>query len=149
MKKGADMSRLLPIAEQLIMVGALGSQMQQRKVDRTSQIIFGMAAVLGVLAVIFLIFALSYWLRAQYSPDVAALATAGVVLSLALLVTAIGYAYSTIRRTKINSVTDELKDKVMKAVEAVTEEMEDPIRQYPKSSVALATLAGYMVGNKV
>lgn len=143
------MSKLLPIAEQLLMMGAIGGQMQPRKQDKTLQIIYGFAAVLVLVSVMFMILALSYWLKQNYEPDVAAIVTGGVVLSLALLVTAVGYAYSVIRKSKIHAVGDELKDKVFKAIEDISEELEDPIRDYPKSSVALATLAGYLFGTKI
>lgn len=143
------MSKLLPVAEQLLMLGALGGQMKPRKSDRTQQIIFGFAGVLALVSVVYLIVALSYWLKMQYSPDVAALATAGITLSFAILVAAAGYTITVIRKTKVEAVTDELRDKVMQVISAVSEEMEDPIRDHPKSSVALATLAGYVVGNRL
>ncbi len=143
------MSRLLPMAEQLLMMGAIGGQMQPRRQDKTGLAIFGFSAVLGVVSMVYLIIAMSYWLKTQYTPEVAALVTAGTVLSLALLVAACGYAYNVARKSKVEAVTDELKIKVIKAIEAVSEEMEDPIRNYPKSSVALATLAGYLFGTKV
>ena len=60
-----------------------------------------------------------------------------------------GYTYNVIRKSKIEAVADEMKEKMIHALEAVSEEMEDPIRNYPKSSLALATLAGYLVGNRV
>ncbi len=142
------MSRLLPIAEQLLMMGALGAQAPRRQ-DKTQLFIYGFAGILALVAVIFMIFAMSYWLKQQFTPDVAALATAGIVLALALLVAACGYTYSVVRKNKINAVGDELKDKIMAVVNAVSEEMEDPIRDHPKSSVALATLAGYFVGNRL
>jgi hypothetical protein len=142
------MSKLLPVAE-LLMLGAIGGQDNARKQDRVNQIIFGAAALLGVVAVIYLIFALSYWLRTQYSPDVAALATGGIALTVALLIAAVGYTYNVIRKSKIEAVTDEMKEKVVHALETMSEEMEDPIRNYPKSSIAIATLAGYLVGNRV
>ena len=143
------MSRLLPLAEQLLMMGAIGGQMKPRQQDKTLQIIFGFAAVLGIVSVMYVIVAMSYWLKTQYAPEVAALITSGAVLLVALLIAACGYAYSIARKSKIEAVTDELKLKVINAIEAVSEEMEDPIRTYPKSSVALATLAGYMVGTKL
>jgi ElaB/YqjD/DUF883 family membrane-anchored ribosome-binding protein len=71
------------------------------------------------------------------------------ILALALLVAAAGYAYSVIRKNKIEAVGDEIKDKVLKVLESVADEMEDPIRDHPKSSVAIATLAGYLVGNRL
>jgi hypothetical protein len=142
------MNKLLPVAE-LLMLGALGGQENARKTDRVNQMLFGAAALLGVVAVIYLIFALSYWLRTQYTPDVAALATGGIALAIALLVAAIGYTYNVIRNSKIEAVTDEMKEKMLHALETVSEEMEDPVRNYPKSSIALATLAGYLVGNRV
>lgn len=143
------MSKLLPVAEQLLMLGALGGQMKPRQSDRTQQIIFGFAGVLALVAFVYLIVALSYWLKQQYAPDVAALATAGVTLSFAILVAAAGYAVTVIRKNKVEAVTDELRDKVMQVIDAVSEEMEDPIRDHPKSSVAIATLAGYLVGNRL
>lgn len=143
------MSKLIPVAEQLLMLGALGGQMKPRQSDRAQQIIFGFAGVLALVAVVYLIVALSYWLKMQYSPDVAALATAGITLSFAILVAAAGYTITVIRKTKVAAVTDELRDKVMQVISAVSEEMEDPIRDHPKSSVALATLAGYVVGNRL
>lgn len=143
------MNKLLPVAEHLLMMGVLGGQVQPRKVDRAQQIIFGFAGVLTLVALLYLIVAVSYWLRAQYTPDVAALATAGIILCFALLVTAAGYAYAVIRKSKIDAVADEMKNKVMHVLETMSEEMEDPIRNYPKSSVAIATLAGYMVGNRL
>lgn len=143
------MSRLLPVAEQLLMLGALGGQVQPRRSDKLGMIIFGVAALLGVVALVFLIVAMSYWLQSRYSPDLAALLTAGVALSFAVLVAAVGYAVNEIRKNKINAVADELKERVSNALEAVSEEMEDPIRAYPKSSLALASLAGYVIGSKV
>ncbi len=143
------MSKLIPVAEQLLMLGALGGQMKPRQSDRAQQIIFGFAGVLTLVAVVYLIVALSYWLKMQYTPDIAALATAGITLSFAILVAAAGYTITVIRKTKVAAVTDELRDKVLQVISAVSEEMEDPIRDHPKSSVALATLAGYVVGNRL
>jgi hypothetical protein len=141
--------RLLPLAEQLLMMGALNTQLPKARPDKTQQVIYGFAGVLALVAVIFMILAMSYWLKEQYSPDVAALGTAGITLTFSLLVAACGYTYSVLRKSKIHAVGDELKDKIMSALEAMSEEMEDPIRDHPKSSVALATLAGYVIGNRV
>lgn len=143
------MSRLLPIAEQLLMMGALSSRAAPRPQDRLYQTIYAVSGVLAVIALICLAAAFSYWLRQQYTPDVAALVAGLGMLALALLVAAVGYAVSVIRKNKIEAVTDEIKNKVLHALESVADEMEDPIRDHPKSSVAIATLAGYLVGNRL
>lgn len=132
------------------MMGALGSRMAPPKPqDRLNQTLYAVAGVLGVVALICMAAAFSYWLRQQYPPDVAALVAGLGILALALLVAAAGYAYSVIRKNKIEAVGDEIKDKVLKVLESVADEMEDPIRDHPKSSVAIATLAGYLVGNRL
>ena len=144
------MSRLLPIAEQLIMMSALGSRAATpRPQDRLYQTIYAVSGVLAVVALICLAAAFAYWLRQQYTPDVVALVAGLGILALALLVAAAGYAVSEIRKNKIEAVGEEIKKKVLTALESVADEMEDPIRDHPKSSVAIATLAGYLVGNRL
>ncbi len=143
------MSRLLPLAEQLLMMGALGSRMTPRPQDRLYQTIYALSGILAVIALICMAAAFSYWLRQQYAPDVAAMVAGLSMLALALLVAAAGYAVSVIRKNKIEAVTDEIKNKVLNALESVADEMEDPIRDHPKSSVAIATLAGYLIGNRL
>lgn len=143
------MSRLLPIAEQILMMGALGSRVAPRPQDRLHQTVYAVAGVLAVVALVCMAAAFSYWLRQQYSPDVAAMVAGLGILALALLVAAAGYTISVIRKNRIEAITDEMKDKVLNALETIADEMEDPIRNHPKSSVAVATLAGYLIGNRL
>ena len=142
-------SSLMAIAEQ-----ALVTQFEKRNtiVSHESKpkmffiLFFGLMLFTGTG---FIIYASYVWLTKNYALEIAAALTGGIALSLALLSCLIAYAVTLYKRHKIKEVKNQILDIVQSAFEIAEEEFSEPIRENPKTSALAASVAGYLIGERL
>lgn len=97
----------------------------------------------------FLIYGAHIWLAQTYAPDVAALATGGLSLALALVVGVGAYALRRWRRAGFTKKRGEIVKSLEDAVSSLDDQFGGPIRENPKTAVLLATIAGFVLEDRV
>lgn len=147
---------LLPLITQMVIEGITkGTRPMLPSVNSKGIGLVAGAAMLGVLGLGFLLFAGFIYLQKFYDAEIAALIVAGVLLAMALIVGLLGrsaikqrgfvsyYRASPSSSSPVSDIAKTVKD----LIDGVTQELEEPIRDNPKTAIALASLAGYLAGD--
>ena len=137
-----------------VMISLLNGWLTQPKKSGHSKLaglwLLAMSCLLACAGLIYLLITLSSWIETYYGPTVAALGTALAAFFLSGLASA-GYVY--LERPKPVAHGDDSVVKTVEsliaAVERATEGLDEPIANNPRTSVALASLAGYVTANKM
>jgi hypothetical protein len=136
------------VAEQLILAVLLnGTGMSEKK----NQIGLGLAALSLFLALTglgFLMAAGYAFLQEQFDTKTAAFYMALVTLACATVSSLTAYALFHYRQKRIRSYQRTITDNIHSAINAVSDELEGPIRDNPKTAALLAGLAGYAAAQR-
>ncbi|MCE7887576.1 MAG: hypothetical protein DYH13_08785 [Alphaproteobacteria bacterium PRO2] len=106
----------------------------------------------GFLAVAgggFLVAAGYDWLITNYDLQTARLVIGAGTMSLGIIIAAAVYSIYAEKRKQIEGYYSILKNNIHTALEVVGEELEEPIRENPKTAVMIASLAGYIAAEKL
>lgn len=107
------------------------------------------ALIFSVVGVSFLIAAGYEWLLMQHGLQTARLYTGAICITLALVAAAAAGAFYSYKRAKAETYYLVLRENVQSAIAMLGDEMEEPIRENPKTSILLASLAGYIAAEKI
>ncbi len=89
------------------------------------------------------------WLVTHYDLQTARLVIGALILSLGIIIAAVVYGVYDKKRRQLQNYYGMLKDNIHSALEVVGEELEEPIRENPKTAVMIASLAGYIAAEKL
>ncbi len=117
--------------------------------NKSYHFMMAFAGLFVLIAFIFLLIALYYSLSKQYAPDMAALMTAGASLAIALLTVLAGHTVREYSRPKIDRTFHDIKSQFDAALKNMEGDWEAPIRENPKTAVALAALAGLLLADRI
>ena len=100
--------------------------------------------------VFFLAMALYQYLTRTFPPSGAALVSAAIFFAAALLAAVIRKLMTReAQPPRHTSAEEELKEKIHFLMLSLFNELEEPIRDHPKTSVTIATLAGMFAGRRM
>lgn len=143
------LTRLLPLVEGFLLDRMLHSGMFVSRRSKAGIVLLIMAGLLSLVALLFVIVAGYQWALAHFTADKAALLTALFILAVAAALTAGALHLLHRRQSRFKEMKQELTQQLTSLYDAVAEEMDDPVRNHPKTTVALATLAGFLLANRV
>tara|TARA_R110000764_G_scaffold4085_1_gene16893 strand:- start:7798 stop:8232 length:435 start_codon:yes stop_codon:yes gene_type:complete len=138
---------LLPLAQSVAMNNLAN---KKTHVIRKSKIGLSLMTLAGFClsgSVIFTIISGYGWLLTQYSQPIAALLVAGIIGGGALIFGLIGYRVLS-KKPPPAVQSDEMNEIITLAIDILGKELTDPIRDNPKTSMLLASLAGYIAGDQ-
>lgn len=141
-----------PVIKQVITQGILGSAKAKVRYNTAGIALFGLAGSVGFLGLVFLAIAWNNYLLSAYSAPVAAAVTGGSVLLLALVISGCGYWILRRRKSAGNLIPakeKEVEDMIDLVLDSMLSELEEPIRQNPKTAMAIAGLAGLVAGDRL
>lgn len=148
---------LLPLITQMVIEGiSKGTRPVLPRLNAKGIALVACSAILGLLGLGFTLFAGFIYLQNFVEPEFAALIVAGIIFFFAAIIglmgrkSIVGYGYVTYRRSSSPSSSSPVADiaqTVKNLIEGVTTELEEPIRDNPKTAIALASLAGYLAGD--
>jgi hypothetical protein len=106
------------------------------------------SAFLGVIAVFFLALSLYKYLEKTYTSDIAALGAAGAVLLLAMLSYLVAWiAGRKKKQLQTVSAQNDMKNDIRVLIHDVCRELDEPVRENPKTTLLIAALAGFFIAN--
>lgn len=111
--------------------------------------LLALSGLLGVVSVVYAAIALHTYLLENYMPMTAALLTCLVCLGLAVISLT---ARDLLRRRSIKKQTEatpDIKNALLSALSSITQELEEPVAENPRTSIVLAGITGYMTGNRL
>jgi len=151
------MAVIAPLIAQMVIDGLVNRPAQQPVALRKTDVAFGLLSVFLMCAgAIFLLIAFYQYALISQGAVIAALLTGGAAVLASALI-GIGLSIKKAARksrqkhmaSAAASQADRLKDELIAALSAATEGLEDPIARNPRTSVLLASLAGYAAANKM
>lgn len=89
------------------------------------------------------------YMAANYPPDIAALMTGGFAIVFAAAVACIGYLFLSYRKYKVSKIKADIAQTIAGAMDMFSDELGEPIKDNPKTSVLIASLAGFIAGEKL
>ncbi len=89
------------------------------------------------------------WLQEQYGVRVATLYMGGGTLALAALCAIIASMIVYARQVKAKTYAKIVMENIHSAIHTVTQELEEPIQENPKTAALIATMAGYMAAKNL
>ncbi len=148
---------LLPLITQMVIEGiSKGTRPVLPRLNSKGIALVACSATLALLGLGFTIFAGFLYLQNFFEAEIAALIVAGGIFFFAAIVGLFGKksiaerGYVTYHRSSSHSNSSPVADiaqTVKSLIEGVTTELEEPIRDNPKTAIALASLAGYLAGD--
>lgn len=142
------MNQALAFAENMLMERIIGNETPLTGKSKAGLGLMSLTLLLAGAAVIFFLYATYIWLSQNFPPSTAAYYAGGITLAAAALTSLAGYGLSQYRQYRIRQIKREVRETVQEALTIVTDELEDPVKDNPKTSVALAAFAGYVAGDR-
>jgi hypothetical protein len=145
------MERLMPLLKEALISGALAHVVRGRN-DRNFAA-FGLVLLGGflvALASVFLSLACFHWLQGLYAPPVAGIACAALLLALSLALFLVGRALAGRAESAGARRSQEEIDRLVSLVtDELPQELIAPVKENPKTALALAAITGLLLGGKI
>jgi hypothetical protein len=107
------------------------------------------SACFGFVAALFLLAGGYLWLESLYGTQTALLIVGSAAASLSVISILIVWLVEREKRHRIAAYQSNVSKTIEEAISKVLSELEQPVRDYPKSAVSLAALAGYVASDKM
>jgi hypothetical protein len=144
-----NLLRAVALAETLFSAGRATTNVAPPPKNRAVQCFLALSVLLGAVSFVFFMIALNTWLQTSYSKEASALITALVSLGTALLLALCATAGSLYRQARMMRIKQVVRRNAMNFFQSAAKEMDDPIRNHPGLSAALATIIGFLVAKKI
>jgi hypothetical protein len=141
------MSGIASVVEELIVAAVFSEKASMPRKNKTDWALTALSVLLAGAGILFLILALDRYLEDIYTPVLAALACTGCLFTATVILTFIVHCLRTKRMVRMNSTRHPLAENLHAILEAACIELEDPIKENPKTAVLAAALAGFLATN--
>lgn len=116
--------------------------------SKVVEALIGVTAALLLLGLGFMIYAAHLWVSKNHSEEMAALVTGGLLMALAAFsIGGMSFLVSYTRR-RVARVKDDITRSLTQIMDIAADELAEPVRDNPKTSVLIATLAGFIAGER-
>lgn len=111
---------------------------------------FSVALTFVLIGIGFFLYAIYHWFLMTYPPFTATLLLGFIFLGLGFLAAAIVFAVTAYQRRKIMQMRTSITQDVKEFMDLVEEEFEfdNPLRENPKTTVAISSLVGFLLGDR-
>lgn len=142
------MNNILSLAEQVVVDRVLSNNPPVSGKTKAGVSFMLISAFFVFIGLAFLMYAGFLWLLRNYSFEEAALGVGLGSLLLAGVIGLISYITLKYRQAKIKQAKQDLIETMEAAIELADHEFSEPIRNNPKTSILVASVAGYVVGER-
>lgn len=147
MTRANEISYLVPLIQNIVVSKMAGSR--PGGASETSLTLTAMSFVLTSAGLVFVLFGEYLWLKTYFQSDTAAIIVAGTSYVLALVTAVIGKAMDRRKKNeKALSLTEDASKAVSQIINSLSAELESPVRENPKTAMVLASLAGFVAGER-
>jgi Na+/melibiose symporter-like transporter len=142
------MTDLAALPEKLLMERILHGNSAWAERSRLELSLIAASGFLLLLGAGFLIFAMHLWFQKTYPPETAAAFTGVALLAVALVTLLVSLRIVRWRRDRLKELKQEVHDTLQSTFQFLEDELEEPVQNNPITAVVLASLAGYVAGEK-
>jgi hypothetical protein len=143
------MRGLTRIAEHIILEKVLSGGVTFHSQNKFKQAFLTLAGIFALLSLGFFIYASHLYLQTQYPPEEAAFYTSLIALSISLLMFAGALTVMYYKQRVLKHIRSEVSSLLHSLIDFIEEEFKEPVQENPKTSVTVASIAGYMAGQKL
>lgn len=111
--------------------------------------LYALSVVFMLAAIVLLLVALHTSAAVVYTPAQAWTITAGATMALGVMGILVATIITSRRARVIHNHIDDTGKALIEALDTATQGLEEPIADNPRSAMLLASLAGYLAGNKL
>lgn len=142
------MASIMPLVQQMLMMRMAGGGGHSSPSSLAGGVAMTAVSVaMTVMGLAFALYAGNLWLMTFLPPEIAAISTAGVAFVLALVSAMIGKAVATRKKRHVPATApSDVTHIISNIINALGDELDDPIRENPKTAIMLASLAGFVAG---
>lgn len=108
-----------------------------------------LAALLLFIGACFLIAGAFLWMLNNYSPEFATAVTGLLIMFFGILIALGAWCLHEYKKSRIKHYKDEVTGVLGSIMSTIADELEEPIRENPKTAVALSLLAGALISKNV
>ena len=137
------------LAERLITDKVLQAYTAVASQDKASHGLVMAAGAFSAVGLGFMLYAAHLWLQDNFRPDQAAALTGLVAMSIGLVIALSYLALMHYKRSVVKTIQHDIRETVQEAVESFDDLLREPVQKKPKTSVAAASVAGFMAGEKL
>lgn len=139
------MSGIATVVEELLLATVISEKILMPRKSKADWALIGLSALLGSMGVFLAALGLDRFLEERYPPDLAAMITAGLLFAAAFVSAAVAYFLRRQRALKLAEERNEFGKNILSLLDEVCSELNEPVRESPKTAVMLAALAGFFV----
>lgn len=143
------MSNLLATAENLLIDRILSDDSPFSGKSKARLGLSTLAGLLLAVALGFFIYASYIWMTSNYPPETAAIMAGGLTLLTSCICSLSAYAIAHYKRTRIKQMKQDMTKTMQNALEMADDELSQPIKDNPKTAILIASLAGFIAGEKL
>lgn len=138
-----------PLIKEMVINGLLVAKMRTQPETKAGLVLYGLSGLLAVTGIPFLAYSFYLWIISQEHMPVEA--AAYTTLALFLLAGVCGFTAHILtsrnkRRRALQHHNDDMAGMIQTLLGAMEEELEGPMRDYPKTTLAAAAIAGMFAG---
>ena len=137
-----------PLLKEMVINGLLIAKMRTQPQTKAGLALYGLSGLFAVTGIPFLGYGFYLWIISQeHTPLEGALYTTLALFALAAVCGLAGHIMTTrLKRRRAMLHQDDMAGLVQTLLGAIEEELEGPMREYPKTTLAAAAIAGMFAG---
>ncbi len=137
------------VAEQLLISRLLSDGFSPSGKTKAGMSFLTLSGLLLLVALGFFVYAAHIWFIKNYAPEIAFSMTGGVILFFSLICALAAYIVREYKKLKVEKIKSTLIHKMEDIFEVANDEIGEPIQENPKTSVLIASLAGFAAGERL
>ena len=143
------MPGLTSVIEALIASTLANRPISMLPANKTEWALLALCTFCASAGIFFLALALYEYLEGLYAPYIAALISSALIFVIALAALALKAVLHREKTSSPQSAQDEFSQNIHVLIKDICEELEVPVRENPKTSVAIAALAGLLAARRI
>jgi hypothetical protein len=143
------MSAYMKVAEQILIDRVVSKKFPITRKSKANLGLLALSGLFGLTGAGFLIYASYLWFGTIFQPEMAAAFTGLCLLGLSAISTIVTMLIVKQKRKEVEKSTKETIQHIQGFIDAANDEFGAPIQENPKTAVALATVLGVAMGNKL
>ncbi len=139
------MPSALQLIERLMIDKLFSAPAPLSGLEKTKQFLCLLSASFLAMGFVFLVYGAHTWLSAYYSDAFAAIITGLVSLALSVVIAIMHFAAIRYHKARIRTFRKTITDEIMSSISILENELGDPIRENPKTSLIIASVLGFWI----
>lgn len=143
------MSILSTIVKTVVIERLVAGAVPIRESDKVGMALMVLSGFMALFAVLFFLIAGYNVLLSEYSTQMAAAIMGGIILALSAILGLSAYGLFRYRQKRFKHMQRAVTSNIQSFIDSISDEFDEPVRNNPKTAVALASLLGLAMGGRM